>query len=737
MKFLNLARGSSPKRPIPRSVVPTQIQNSRTDPESCAVTTRIPTPFADRMDPEISAAATQTRSVAATQIPSANALETVSKLSVIQDKNRITGFAALPEAVRAEAKERMKFIQYIRERKMLEPKTPDPQVVMKVALDRVEEFPILRGSGQHGKSQLTYQNYRNWTRRIREYRNDRGNGGGEGDLLALATTYRRGSIYDTSDNLPSYGDRQFWTDFNAAYLNQNKLDLTTAREIAVFALRRRSSTAVAPSISQVRNYVRHLPLSILIAGREGEVAWRNTICDYINREWHETEPGELLIGDSRDFDTRVRVEKNGEWIAVRPTIAVLMDARSWVPASWTITVNPVNADTLCRTLLQYICENNGQVPAMCYFDNGKDYCKQGFSTPLKVGTYEHSIFKELGIVLTNAKPFNARAKTVERFFRDMMKSFDKIFPDYLGSNPLERPDSASYFDKKENVMELPTLDSFTRIFTDWCRSYISKPKGGIIHQGRSPLEIWESRSSGARVLSPLEVAFGFLLPVGIRRVLRGPAVNFMNRRYFSDEVNVGETVLIKANLWDPEMVLLCRADGSAIAIARTRTAVRAIAGDDAAQNVILQEQLKRQERQRRTMRDQLSNLTGGRQGISVIEFMLSLGTDLRFIKRGSMTTIKGKSHTFKRIAPNENVFDPPALPESVRNEPLPEYDFTGETDKVSPVEMDEDIDMILKAETGTEKEQEQEELSPSDWSDMTSEDKKREESQGEIDDEDL
>ena len=153
--------------------------------------------------------------------------------------------------------------------------------------------------------------------------------------------------------------------------------------------------------------------------------------------------------------------------------------------------------------------------------------------------------------------------------------------------------------------------------------------------------------------------------------------------------------------------------------------------------MILQEQLKRQERQRRTMRDQLSNLTGDRQGISVIEFMLSLGTDLRFIKRGSMTTIKGKSHTFKRIAPNENVFDPPTLPESVRNEPLPEYDFTGETDKVSPVEMDEDIDMILKAETGTEKEQEQEELSPSDWSDMTSEDKKREESQGEIDDEDL
>ncbi len=572
-------------------------------------------------------------------------------------------------------------------------------------------------------------------RRIREYRDLNGNSGGEGDLMALATTYKRGSIYQTADHLPAYGDRQFWIDFNAAYLNQNKLELTTAREIAAFALRKRNSAAAVPSVAQVRYYVSHLPMGVLIAGREGEVAWRNTICDYINRDWSDTEPGELLIGDSRDFDTRIRVQQGGKWVAVRPSIAVLMDARSWMPAAWTITASPVNADTLMWTLLQYVCKNGGQPPGMCYFDNGKDYCKQGFSTSIKVGKYEHSIFKELGIVLTNAKPFNARAKTVERFFRDMMKTFDKCFPDYLGSNPLERPDAAAYFDKKENVMELPTLEAFTRIFTDWSKAYVSKPKGGVIHQGKSPLEIWESRNPSTRVLSPLEVAFAFMLPVGIRSVLRGPAVNFMNRRYFSDEVNVGDTVLIKANLWDPEMVLLCGLDGSAIAIARTRTAVRAITGDDAAQRVIMEEQLARQARQRKAMADSLSVLTGGKQGISVIEFMLTLGTDLRFIKRGSMRTVKGKSHTFKRIAPNENVFDPPALPENIPQESTPEYDFSGETDKVSPVEMDEDIDMILMAENKIDKE----ELSPSDWSDMTgTEDNTPDESeQGEIDDEDL
>ncbi|MBR7143412.1 MAG: hypothetical protein IKD10_00595, partial [Lentisphaeria bacterium] len=100
-------------------------------------------------------------------------------------------------------------------------------IVAKVAAARVEEFPILRQSGQRGASQLTYNNYRNWQRRLNEYRSTPGAVPGEGDLQALATNYKRGgSVYKTADGIPAYGDRQFWLDFNAAYLNQNKLDLT-------------------------------------------------------------------------------------------------------------------------------------------------------------------------------------------------------------------------------------------------------------------------------------------------------------------------------------------------------------------------------------------------------------------------------------------------------------------------------------------------------------------------------
>ena len=537
-----------------------------------------------------------------------------------------------------------------------------------MAVGRAAEFPILLSSGQRGKSQLTYQNYRNWRRRIAEYRKDNG-ASAAGDLLALCTSYQRGSVYRSDGGIPAYGDPQFWRDFNAAYLNQNCLKLTTARDVAAFALRRRTPGAVPPSVAQCRAYVKRMPKELIVAGRMGEVAWRNSICDYISRDWDGTMPGELLIGDSRIFDTRVRVEQpDGSFRAVRPAIVCLLDARSWMPAAWTITVDGVDSSVIMRTLLQYIVEQEGRAPSMCYFDNGKDYCKQGFSTPLVCGKYEHSIFKELGITLVNAQPFNARAKTVERFFRDMMQQFDKVFPDYLGSNPMERPDAAAYFDKPEHASELPSLDAFTKIFREWVAGYLAKPKFGGIHRGQSPQEIWNGPRAAGRVVTPLELAFAFLLPEGLRKVLRGPAVTFGGRRYFCDAVRVGDEVLIKSNPFDPEMLLLCTPDGGAVGIARTRMAVKAIAGDDACQQARLHDLMARQRRQARLIRDKLAEVTGGRHGISVIEFLLALGTDHRFVHHGSIRTIKGKSHTFKRIAPDENVFDPPALIEG--NKPV-------------------------------------------------------------------
>ena len=586
----------------------------------------------------------------------------------------------LPADVRAEAAERLEFIRLVNRIKASDATMTTPDACIRAAVNHADRFPILLRGGHGNRSQLTYNNYRNWTSRLKEYRAAVKHSLSEAEELeALASSYARGR------REPS-GDPQFWRDFNTCFLNQNRPDITEARRAAVAALLKRDPTAVPPSISQVRYYVKHLPLDVVIRGREGEVAWEAT-SDYITRDWSQLMPGECLIGDSRTFDTRVCwQDEDGEWKKERPTVVMLMDARTWFPASWIITVKPVSHEVIMRCLAQYIVNNGGQPPALCYFDNGSDYCKTGFSKPFETGGKQHSVFAELGIGLVNSIPYRARAKTVERLFRDMMKSYDKWFPDYLGSHPEERTDAAAYFDRPDHVRELPTLECFTRLFGLWAKDYVTRGKEGKIHKGKSPEALWnELPHHTGRVFSDVELSFAFLLPVAVRKVGRGPSVEFNRRHYFSDEVRYGETVLVKANIWDPSMILLCREDGTAVGIARTRDAVRAIAGDNARQRELLEERLARQARLRRESREMLDELTGGRYGISMIEFMLTLGTDARFAVRGRISTVKGKSHVYKRIAPAEDVLSTPpdaALPPVQEAEPSPVSEREPDTQSV-------------------------------------------------------
>ena len=74
---------------------------------------------------------------------------------------------------------------------------------------------------------------------------------------------------ETEIKLPRSGDREFWLDFNAAYLNRNKLCLTAAWRVAVFAMHRRDPSATPPSVSQARRWIKSLPPEIVTVARDG------------------------------------------------------------------------------------------------------------------------------------------------------------------------------------------------------------------------------------------------------------------------------------------------------------------------------------------------------------------------------------------------------------------------------------------------------------------------------------
>ena len=540
--------------------------------------------------------------------------------------------AVLPAEARAKAWERLRFVRAVQEVKKSH-RLSEKEAAEFVAATRTEEFPLLRSAGKGGKSALIYNNFRNWKRDITEAVDD------ESALDLLCDGYARG-------RKPLKGEQIFWKYFHAFYLNLNKLDLSAAYRMAVEKMRFEGIEGVIPTINQARYDIAHMDLKTVVMAREGETAARNMCVDFIQRDWSEVPAGYCIIGDSRTFDTRVRVFDDAaqKWRAVRPTVAALIDSRSWYFTAYWITTEPVNTNTLINTLALYCVNSGGQLPAVAYFDNGKDYCAQGFSTPFTAEGHEHSIFKELGIRLQNATAYNGRAKTIERAFRDIMKNFDKMFPDYLGSTPAERNAAADWFDG--HAEELPSLQQFCTLFDQFISTYHNTPKNGRIHAGKTPAELWGQREARP-VMSPEQLKFAFLKPEAVRTVGRGPAVSFNNTLYYSDAVNVGEKVLVKSDHLNPTHVYLFTLDGRLKGEACTRDAIKALAGEDS------QEQLKaliaRQRKQLAEARTTLHNLTGGREQISPIELMLApLDAKPRLL--GTRQSVKGPSHTFRRMA---------------------------------------------------------------------------------------
>ena len=556
---------------------------------------------------------------------------TVIRAMTVRQVRQPIAVAELPAASRAKAAERLRFVRLVQSVKRQQ-RLSDPDAVALVAVTRCEDFPILVRAGKNGSSALIYNNYRNWGRAIRECAND------ADALELLADNYSRG-------RQPLKGDHLFWEYFHAFYLNLNRLPLAAAYRMAVDKMRSIDPKCKVPSIASARYDVANMDMMTVIMAREGETAARNCCVDFIRRDWSGIAAGFCVIGDSRTFDTRVRVWDDAaqKWRAVRPTIAALIDARSWYFAAYWITVEPVNSDTLINTLALY-CHNTGGVPpAVAYFDNGKDYCAQGFSTPLVVEGYQHSIFQELGIRLQNATPYNGRAKTIERAFRDIMQQFDKMFPDYLGSTPGGRNAAADWFDT--HAEELPSMEQFCELFDNFISRYHQTPKQGAIHAGKSPLELWQQREQ-RQVFSPEQLRFAFLKPEGVRQVKRGPSVAFGNLLFYCDSVQVGEKVLVKSDPLDPTHVFLFSVDGSLRGEARTRDAICALA-DDADQEV-LKSLIARQRKQLADARTTLHNLTGGRSQVSPIELLLA-PIDAKPVLLGTKTSVKGPSHTFRRL----------------------------------------------------------------------------------------
>ena len=97
----------------------------------------------------------------------------------------------------------------------------------------------------------------------------------------------------------------------------------------------------------------------------------------------------------------------------------------------------INLDMIPKIVYQ----DNGRAFRAKYFNDDKGFSELGFQ----------GLYSKLGIETVFARPYNARAKVIERFFKEFQEGFEKLLPSYIGSSIQNKP---AYLMRNEKLCNL-------------------------------------------------------------------------------------------------------------------------------------------------------------------------------------------------------------------------------------------------------------------------------------------
>ncbi|MFV0351714.1 MAG: Mu transposase C-terminal domain-containing protein [Oscillospiraceae bacterium] len=188
-----------------------------------------------------------------------------------------------------------------------------------------------------------------------------------------------------------------------------------------------------------------MPESLKVLGRDGEKKFNDRFAPYIRRIYDGMESNEYWVADTHTLDVISSGEGGKEH---RLYLVAFFDARSGVFTGCHITEQPSSQATLYalrKGILRY------GIPAYIYVDNGREFLTYDVGG---LGHRAHKkneeeftpppVFERLGITMVNALVRNAKAKIIERRFRDVKEHLSRLFPTYTGGNILERPEQLKY-----------------------------------------------------------------------------------------------------------------------------------------------------------------------------------------------------------------------------------------------------------------------------------------------------
>lgn len=408
---------------------------------------------------------------------------------------------------------------------------------------------------------------------------------GEGVKLSRDTLYAWQASYDTHGRAglidgrwrpaetKQRHDDPFYVELRRRFLHQHKLSVQVCYELARQKAIERGWECPEPWTA--RRYLKSLPPQV-VAKHRGNRKERVAAEPFLKRDYSALASNEIWCADHHQFD--VVVAHDGKLI--RPWLTGFEDLRSRKIVGWRIYAHDPNADEILLAF-RSACLSHG-VPERVYLDNGKDFDSQALSgetklarrrrrqtrgVELSVDEAQHvaGLFGTLGVAVTHAEPYNARAKPIERTFGTVCQRFSKLQRTYCGNSPDGRPE---HLKARLAGGQAPPLDQFIAEFSEFIEvDYHQRPHFGDAMNGRTPAQVFDACLVAKRTTTAAELEL--LLQKASRPVRIGRVgVRYNGRDYGMGEPELirryGQQVILRSDPADISQVTIWTIDGKFI-----------------------------------------------------------------------------------------------------------------------------------------------------------------------------
>ena len=335
--------------------------------------------------------------------------------------------------------------------------------------------------------------------------------------------------------------------FMGLLLHPNRLCIGKAIALTKYKLQQQGQSYIPADITfrKYANWFKKNNYDKWILARDGEKALSDKVEPYIKRDASLLEVGDILVADGHKLAFNVINPFTGK--PTRATLVGFLDWKSTALVGYEIMLEE-NTQSIASALRNAII-NLDMIPKIVYQDNGRAFRAKYFTDDkgfTELGF--NGLYSKLGIETVFARPYNARAKVIERFFKEFQEGFEKLLPSYIGSNIQNKP---AYMMRNEKLHKnwhneyIPTIEETIKMIDMWLHFKNSQPCPNA--PDKTIAEVLEERKKQNVDINQLD---DLMLATEVKTIQRN-GIRFLNCDYFDERLyGFKSKVLIKYNLID-------------------------------------------------------------------------------------------------------------------------------------------------------------------------------------------